>query len=138
MGVIRTLGSSSLGRPDTMNHPLAGAHNHGGGPGVAAAYHLKAALEPSNTSSTSSKEGTSYAFSFVIVGNSLSCRENVIVIAYKPLTLAVVAVMLTCFSCWLRRLLSKRRTSKEAEDEESDEQGKKNKQRRVAEVVVNF
>ena len=31
--------------------------------------------------------------------------------------LVVAAVFLTCFSCWLRRLLSKRRTSKEDEDE---------------------
>ena len=50
--------------------------------------------------------------------------------------LALVAIFLTCFSCWLRRLLSKKRTSKEDEDDEDGNGKKKKKKRSKSNVVV--
>ena len=49
---------------------------------------------------------------------------------------ALAAIFLTCFTCWLRRLLSKKRTSKEGEEVSEGSNGKK--KRRKAEVVVIF
>ena len=49
---------------------------------------------------------------------------------------ALAAIFLTCFTCWLRRLLSKKRTSKDGEELSEGSDGKK--KRRKAEVVVIF
>lgn len=112
MGVVRPLGASLVRVPrdsNRMSHPLAGAHNHGGKLSDLSGY--PSALEQHGMT----EEGSGFALSFVIV--------------------ALVAILLTCFSCWLRRLLSKKRTSKEDEDDE-DGNGKKKKKKRSKSNVV--
>ena len=54
-----------------MNHPLAGAQNHGRGRGVAVGVANRFRALEQKSAATSSKEGTGYTFSFVIVGNLL-------------------------------------------------------------------
>ena len=137
MGVVQTPRSplARVPRDTSMNHPLAGAisqANQGG--------HVRSLTGPHQP-----PEGQSYAFSFILVGmkNGQSqcvkrllekshAREN----ANFKLFAALAAIFLTCFTCWLRRLLSKKRTSKDGEEVSEDSGGKKN--RRKAEVVVTI
>jgi len=104
MGVVRPLGASLVRLPrdsNRMSHPLAGAINHGG---------LTSKIGPNFPSALEQhgqEEGRSFTLSFIIV--------------------ALVAILLTCFSCWLRRFLSKRRTSKDEEDEDGNGKRKRKK-----------
>ena len=137
MGVVQTPRSplARVPRDTSMNHPLAGAisqANQGG--------HVRSLTGPHQP-----PEGQSYAFSFILVGmkNGQSqcvkrllekshAREN----ANFKLFAALAAIFLTCFTCWLRRLLSKKRTSKDGEEVSEDSGAKKN--RRKGEVVVIY
>ena len=143
MGVVQTPRSplTRVPRDTSMNHPLAGAisqANQGG--------HVRSLTGPHQP-----PEGQSYAFSFILVGmkNGQSqcvkrllekshARENwdLFSNANFKLFAALAAIFLTCFTCWLRRLLSKKRTSKDGEEVSEDSGAKKN--RRKGEVVVIY
>ena len=66
----------------------------------------------------------------------VSCTVKLRSNANFKLFAALAAIFLTCFTCWLRRLLSKKRTSKDGEEVSEDSGAKKN--RRKGEVVVIY
>merc|ERR1712223_531757 len=97
MGFIRFSLRSSLSG-ESISHPLAGAQNHGG-QDTADLYKSRVLhnLEADSDFNPSTESVSTMTFLFVLLA----------------------AIFLTCFSCWLKRLLSKRRISKEeAEDGE--------------------
>lgn len=94
MGVMRPLeeGAERMRRDaNRMSSPLAGAHNHG-------LSNVRTFYPQVMEQQDSTSIPPSYTFSFVMVG--------------------VAAVFMLCFSCWLRRLLSKRRAAREDEENE--------------------
>ena len=75
-------------------------------------------------------------FQYSLIHDLALCSVFILIFKMKLFFTVLAAIFLTCFSCWLKRLLSKRRISKE--EAEDGEIRKKDFTGNGPDVVVNF